>query len=210
MKKSPLTGPPAVAGNLKDMELLKERRRQLVEAATEVFGERGYERAGVNEIAERCGWSVGAMYRYVSSKEDILFLVCAEIFRRIGRESLAADLPGEPVDRLRTVYDKYCENIQTHRRQVLLMYREYGALSPAAQRYFIELESAVADSFRGLVEEGVRSGAFVCEEPHLFATDLIMRAHVVALKGWALARVSPPETRRLLVGWALRALGAGG
>jgi AcrR family transcriptional regulator len=210
MSHHPLTGPPTVTGNLKDLELLEERRRQLVEAATEVFAERGYGRAGVNEIAERCGWSVGAIYRYVSSKEDILFLVCAEIFRRIGPESLAADLRGEPVDRLRTAYDKYCENIQAHRRQVLLMYREYGALSPAAQRYFVELESAVADTFRGLVEEGVRAGAFVCEDPRLFATDLVMRAHVVALKGWALAQTPPAEARRLLVRWALRALAAGG
>lgn len=197
---------PEVLSRLKDSSLLDERRQQLVAAATEVFFERGYDRASVNEIAERCGWSVGGLYRYVRKKEDILVLVCTEIFRRIGPASLTAPDSLCPRERLRDALTAYCENIQQHARQVLLLYREYGRLSPDTRRYFMQLETRVRTVFQRLVEDGIADGAFTCEDPELFAVDCIGRTHTLALKGWALGNRSPEQTIDALVSWTLRSL----
>src|SRR5580700_2430005 len=61
-------------------KLTRERRRQqtrdvLVAAATEVFAERGYEGASLEEIAERAGFTRGAIYKNFSGKEDLFFTV---------------------------------------------------------------------------------------------------------------------------------------
>jgi len=47
-------------------------RRRIVRAAAEVYRERGYERAGMNDIARRLGMTAPALYWYFRSKEDIL------------------------------------------------------------------------------------------------------------------------------------------
>jgi AcrR family transcriptional regulator len=197
---------PFVGNSLKNRELLEERRRQLVEAATKVFAERGFGGASVNEIADLCNWSVGALYRYINSKEDILFLVSEEIFRQIGPAALDVPSAGSPSERLRHALSTFCDNIAAHRRQVLLMYREYGNLSPAARAYFQDQEAAVVRVFRHIVEDGVASGEFVCEDPELFGMQCVITAHMLALKGWALHSRSDAEIRDHLVAWALRSL----
>ena len=45
---------------------------QIVEAATQVFAERGYAGATTNHIAERAGVSIGSLYQYFPNKEAIL------------------------------------------------------------------------------------------------------------------------------------------
>ncbi len=47
-------------------------RARLVEAAAEVFSERGYDGAGVQEIARRAGLTTGAIYGRVSGKAELL------------------------------------------------------------------------------------------------------------------------------------------
>jgi AcrR family transcriptional regulator len=52
-----------------DIDLTRQR---LVAAAAEVFAERGYEGAGVQEIARRAGLTTGAIYSRYSGKAELL------------------------------------------------------------------------------------------------------------------------------------------
>src|ERR1700678_3064483 len=45
------------------------RVAEVLEAAAQVIGERGYEGATMTEIAERAGASIGALYQYFPNKE---------------------------------------------------------------------------------------------------------------------------------------------
>jgi AcrR family transcriptional regulator len=61
-------------------KLTPERRRELtratlVEAAAEVFAEKGLQGASLDEIAERAGFTRGAIYSNFGSKEDLLLAV---------------------------------------------------------------------------------------------------------------------------------------
>ncbi len=69
-------------------KLTRERRRQqtrdvLVAAATEVFAERGYEGASLEEIAERAGFTRGAIYKNFAGKEDLFFAVTDRLNEQI-------------------------------------------------------------------------------------------------------------------------------
>jgi AcrR family transcriptional regulator len=201
-----LSSVPEVAGNVKNKALLEQRRKELVECATAVFIERRFDKASVNDIAERCGWSIGSLYRYVSSKEDILVLVCDEIFRNLSLQNVGQAADGDPVTAFSTAFGAYCDNVRRNRKQVLLMYREYTQLSAEAQQHFRKLESAIYDSFASIVEDGVAQGVFACPDTRLFAVDCVMRAHLLALKTWAIKRTSYRRARAYLIEWALKAL----
>ena len=49
-----------------------DTRARLVEAAAAVFAEKGYDRAGVQEIARRAGLTTGAIYGRFTGKADLL------------------------------------------------------------------------------------------------------------------------------------------
>ncbi|MEV6161393.1 TetR family transcriptional regulator [Streptomyces sp. NPDC052052] len=66
-------------------------RRRLLEAARDLFAERGYEGATVRSIAERAGANQALLFRYFGSKQGLL----AEVIAQGGRERLRATPPEE-------------------------------------------------------------------------------------------------------------------
>jgi TetR/AcrR family transcriptional regulator, cholesterol catabolism regulator len=86
-----------VPTQIKNPELVKRRRRQIVDAAVQLFIEKGFHKTTTREIAKAAGFSIGSLYEYVASKEDVLYLVCdaihAEVERGVGRGP-EADHPG--------------------------------------------------------------------------------------------------------------------
>src|SRR5215831_8075722 len=59
----------ATAGGPQQLDPTRER---LIDAAAQVFAERGYDRAGVQEIARRAGLTTGAIYGRFSGKAELL------------------------------------------------------------------------------------------------------------------------------------------
>ena len=84
----------AVIAKVKDEELVRARRRQIVDAAVAVFLEKSYHHATVGDVAQRVGLSQGAMYTYVRSKDDILYMICAEAVDAHTEAVQQAKLPG--------------------------------------------------------------------------------------------------------------------
>jgi len=59
------------------------RRREILQAAREVFAESGFEDTTMDKIAERAGISKGTLYLYFKSKGDLLIQAIAEIINTI-------------------------------------------------------------------------------------------------------------------------------
>ncbi|WP_051683691.1 TetR/AcrR family transcriptional regulator [Blastococcus sp. URHD0036] len=55
-------------------------RDDVLDTAEELFGARGYRGTSLQQVAQRCGFSVGAVYLFFANKEDLL----AEVIRRRG------------------------------------------------------------------------------------------------------------------------------
>ena len=53
----------------------EERREHILEVGIDEFSSKGYENANINVIAHNAGISIGLMYKYFATKED-LFLTC--------------------------------------------------------------------------------------------------------------------------------------
>jgi AcrR family transcriptional regulator len=74
--------PEAVLREPADPEFRQERSRRsylaLIEAATELFAQQGYDAVGTPEIAQKAGVSVGTFYRYFEDKHEVYL----EIMRR--------------------------------------------------------------------------------------------------------------------------------
>jgi AcrR family transcriptional regulator len=59
---------------------VNDTRDRILQAALDLFIERGYERTSLREIAERVGVTKAALYYHFSSKEEILRTLMAPIF----------------------------------------------------------------------------------------------------------------------------------
>jgi AcrR family transcriptional regulator len=82
-------------------------RERLLAAAAEVFAEKGYDRAGVQEIARRAGFTTGAIYGRFEGKADLLLAALegqsASEFDELFARGRAGGFAGEVANLLATV-----------------------------------------------------------------------------------------------------------
>ncbi len=61
----------------------EERPREILDAAFEVFSEKGYRATRLEEVAERAGATKGAIYHYFEGKEDLLIRTVTDRMRSV-------------------------------------------------------------------------------------------------------------------------------
>lgn len=61
-------------------DVSEERKNQILEAATRVFTQRGFDEARMDDIVEEAGLSKGALYWYFESKEALITAIVDRIF----------------------------------------------------------------------------------------------------------------------------------
>jgi AcrR family transcriptional regulator len=104
-------------------EHLDARRQQIVDAARARFASHGFARTSMTDLVAASGLSVGAIYRYFSSKDDIVTAICEQ-----SSAVLPTDLTSDAVH-------GFLEHVRTmardhdHARLVAQIYAE-AAISP--------------------------------------------------------------------------------
>ncbi len=72
-----------VPTQIKNPDLVRERRRHIIDSTVKLFIEHGYHKTTTRMIAKAANFSIGSLYEYVSSKEDLLYLVCKAIHEEV-------------------------------------------------------------------------------------------------------------------------------
>ncbi|MCP3875816.1 MAG: TetR/AcrR family transcriptional regulator [Desulfobacteraceae bacterium] len=113
-----------VPTQIKNPELVRERRRQIIDSTVKLFIEHGYHKTTTRMIAKASNFSIGSLYEYVSSKEDLLYLVCKTIHEEVQNavEKALSDTD-QGKERLAEAIRQYflvCDKMGDH---ILLMYQ---------------------------------------------------------------------------------------
>ena len=92
------------------------RREKLLEAATEVFAERGYEGARVEQIADVAQVSPGLLYRHFEGKQELYEELLLLANRQLLEHLTQAAAPNLPTDqRVLRGLDAFFGFVETHR-----------------------------------------------------------------------------------------------
>ena len=181
-----------VPTQVKDPELVSRRRRQIVDAAVELFIKKGFHKTTTREIAHAAGLSIGSVYEYVSTKEDVLYLVCdvihAEAERQIS-EALARSSGGrETLAEVIREYFLVCDRMSDH---ILLVYQETQSLPRRWRKKVLENEVRFTGIFREVLERLAVTGELpALEEPtlELVAHNITVLGHMWTFRRWFLRR----------------------
>lgn len=180
-----LTGSSKVSNSA----LVVERHDQLVKATTELFLRQGFHKTSVRQIAAAAGWQMGTLYLYVNQKEDVLFLITKAIMNQLSEGLQAVESGATPSETLWIASDYFFTAVDRMRNEISLLYRESASLLPHQLEELKQSEIKERDHFAKIIRAGIATGEFEAPvEPELFAHDIIMLAHMWALKGWTLSK----------------------
>jgi len=131
-------------------------REQLLAAAAMVFGERGFAGASVDEIAERAGYSKGAVYSNFEDKES-LFLALIDQHLRHDQALLKAIVDnGGPIGDALSRLDQFTEFSNDNEQMWTLLTLEffmYSMRHEGARARLAKLYQAQRDSLASLIEK---------------------------------------------------------
>jgi len=184
-------------------------RDRLIEAAAAVFAEKGYDGAGVQEIARRAGFTTGAIYGRFRGKAELL-LAAIEAHTTNELEQLFAEhrFEGRATDVLTTVGSHLLTDPFDAGQALLLEAFVAARRDPEVAELMRGLLQQRSRTFAALVEDAKASGLVVDE----LDTEAIVRfCHAVGF-GFLLfgaIDLEPPQARpwEQLIAQLVRALG---
>lgn len=177
---------------VKDADLVETRRRQIVKAAVKLFIGKGYHLTTTREIAKAAGFSIGTLYEYIKSKEDVLYLVCDAIHNEVEAQLRAAvDEGGDAGKSLVsaiTNYFKVCDRMQD---DILLIYQETSSLNTDSQQYVLANEERITGIFEDILRRGAKDGTLKIgngKAAELMAHNITVLGHMWTFRRWFLKK----------------------
>jgi TetR/AcrR family transcriptional regulator, cholesterol catabolism regulator len=136
------------------------RRDDILEAAAEVFVERGYDAATTREIGERAGVLSGSLYHHFATKEEMLFALVRDVYSEI-LASLAeiGEAPGTCADRLRLLVEIHVRHLIANLARTTLALHEFRSLTEEHRAEIAAAEARYASIVTELIEGGRQDGS---------------------------------------------------
>jgi TetR/AcrR family transcriptional regulator, cholesterol catabolism regulator len=177
-----------VISQVQNEKLIVDRRERIIRAAITVFRRSGFHVATTKDIALEANLTQSNLYNYVSSKHDVLFLVCDHL---VNLYRTAVD---EAVSRHDNARDRLVEALRAvitvmsaHRDEVQLLYNETHALEKDDRKLVLSSISKFIKSFQTLLKGyEAEYGPCAVANRRIAANFLSFVPAIVALRSWDL------------------------
>lgn len=176
-----------VATQIKNQELVTKRRRQIVDAAVKLFVKYGYHKTTTRILAKETGMSIGSLYEYISTKDDVLYLVCMAIHNEVEdglQEALGRSQEGrEALKEIIREYLLVCHKMSDH---ILLMYQVTHFLPEKWRKKVLEAEMRITNLFIDAMAELKKAGKLTMDDDdiHLVGHNISVLGHSWTFRRW--------------------------
>lgn len=142
-----------------------ERRERLLRAAAEVFKEKGFQAASINDIAERFGGDRASIYYYYASKHEIFIDLIRQAVEEVVLLAEGVARSGQPATaRLRDVFVKTIDAYERHYPYMYVYIQEDMRKVPgdgtSAGKELQALGERYERAVQQIIDEGLESGEF--------------------------------------------------
>ena len=171
----------------------RETRDKLINAAQQVFLEKGYDNATTREITERADLGAGTFYVHFKEKRLIYDALVRRFNREMHHRWIAARTPDMSVEKkvvaaLRASFDYFRDNADLAR---LILIKG----PPVDAEYTMKLHSGVGTELHEILEDGIKSGAVSEIEPAVLSTVILGIS--VVMGRWLLSPQPPDNAEEI-------------
>lgn len=199
-----------IVSQVQNEKLVHDRRERIIRAAITVFRRSGFHVATTKDIAREADLTQSNLYNYVSSKQDVLFLVCehlVQLYQVAVDEAIARhdNAHGKLVEALRAVILV----MSAHRDEVQLLYNETHALEKEDRKIILSSIAKLIDRFEELLEGYDKEhGPCTLSNRRIAANFLSFVPAIAALRSWDLSiHAERAETEDAILAFLLTGLG---
>lgn len=181
-----------VHASVKDELLVSKRRNQMIKGAVTLFKEKGFHRTTTREIAKSAGFSIGTLYEYIRTKEDVLYLVCDFIYDEVkDRLQKDEDMKKGNLASLKMTIAYFFRVMDDMQDEVLVMYQEVKSLSRDALPYVLNKEIEMVAMFEEPIKRCVENGELSLSDQQIsmMAHNIFVQGQMWSFRRWALQKM---------------------
>ncbi len=144
-------------------DVSEQRTAQIIEAATAVFAEKGFDHATMDDIADQAGINKATIYLYFDSKDALIRAVAGALFaRELADLQAAHDLPGTATERLAAHYEALIAQEAEMLPLMPILYEFYalGLRREDVRAVVADFIGQSAGLLEAIIQEGIESGEF--------------------------------------------------
>ena len=210
---------PARAREARQRAMSDQRRAHILDAARAAFFALGLDGASIREIAQRAGYTPGAIYSYFANKEEVYAALLAESLQRLNGQVAAAceRNPRGGAESLRATATAFFDFYRENPRDLDLGFYVFQGLQPRGLTPALneglnrQLRSALQPTEEALVAMGLQAHRALQEVTALFAhcVGLLVLSHTGRIRMFnqgsqelfdayleqMVARATPPRVR---------------
>jgi len=160
-------------------------RKKIIDAASVLYAKKGFADTSLQEISEKAGVTRTVTRYHVKTKSEIMRMIMEDILTCF-QESLikiTKDID-DPKEKLTAALYIYLTVVDQQREKALLIYQKSSSLNRASKSRIMQLEVKVSSIFAQIINEGIEQGVFKSVDVDLMAYNIMMLAHMWALKRW--------------------------
>jgi AcrR family transcriptional regulator len=193
-------GYPKNRVEIKNLELVRKKRLRIAVGASKLFVKKGSHKATMREICKATGLTIGNLYDYIKTKDDVLCLVFETFHSSWSHQLEDEGVFGieDPVEQLRMAVRKRLELINQLRDMVLLMYTEAKLLPGDFLKNVLQDESYLIGNYERILRNGIEKKVFKIKDPLFAANVIVYLLAIEPLRGWNLKRYSIRQINRQL------------
>ena len=149
-------------------------RESILNAAAQIFQEKGYHAASMQDIAEAVDLKKGSLYHHVDSKQEILLALLDEALIMIVERLESAISPGNsPTQNINQLMRAYLDFLAENRSLSSVLLLEYRSLETEYKDLHIPRRDQVEAIWNQVLAEGISSGEFRIDQPGLASKALL-------------------------------------
>jgi len=198
-----------VASAAKNSHLIETKQQQIVDSTSQIFFEKGFHPTTVRMVAEASGMSIGQLYHYVSSKDDVLYLVHKSIYEGLHKHLVNSGVKEimDPLERFIAALRHSVEFLRQNKKLVQFAYSESKYLRKRHLSIVLEMfMQNVVGFWRQLLSELNEKKPLNVDLD--FAASFIAHQTVfLALSGWTLRDKPVEESIDQSIHFILRGFG---
>ena len=135
------------------------RRDRLIKQAIQEFAKNGFAGTNINVIAERAEVSIGAMYSYFSSKEDLFLTVVSTLLDAVSQSLAQIDTNESIEDVLFEVFDIIrLSCIENKEYSQIFQHITAQSMAPLAERLSSDFEMTIINFLHGIINQAKQRG----------------------------------------------------
>lgn len=204
--------PPPPAANGNEDRISNSRgalvRKAMLNAAAELFAERGFAGTNLRDLADAMGISRPGLYYHFPNKEKILEALIEEVTLSMADElaAIAAQVDRDPEDALRAMVRSATRWVLENPVMFRVLDRSEADLPPDLSEHHELTKRTVLANFIAIIERGIAVGTFRPVDSHIAALS------VIGMRNWAAwwfkpdGRLSKQEVGETISEMAVRSL----